>query len=329
MSPCGFSLDSSHAQQEAANWVRTAFHDAITHNKTTGAGGLDASILFEISRDENPGLGFNSTFNFLGAFYNSMASMADLIALGAIVAIQSCGGPALPFRGGRIDAIEAGPPGVPGPTESTQLIQERFANSGFNVSDMISMVACGHSLGGVHGEDFPDVTSDTSASNRVTFETTPSQFDNKIVTEYLDNSTANPLVVGKNDTFNSDKRVFSSDGNVTMKAMLSPKSFQDTCRSILTRMIDTVPSNITLSEVMLPVELRPDAIQLSLNADKNLAFMGRVRVRTTMRNADALTVTLKYKPRSGEECANCIITTTRPLFRGGQSMGFNEVFTVS
>jgi hypothetical protein len=28
----------------------------------------------------------------------------------------------------------------------------------------------------------------------------------------------NPLVVGLNDTGNSDKRIFSSDGNVTMRA---------------------------------------------------------------------------------------------------------------
>jgi len=37
------------------------------------------------------------------------------------------------------------------------------------------------------------------------------------VTEYLDGSTTNILVVGANQTMNSDLRVFESDGNSTMK----------------------------------------------------------------------------------------------------------------
>ena len=38
--------------QEAANWVRTAYHDMATHNVDTGEGGLDASIYFELDRAE-------------------------------------------------------------------------------------------------------------------------------------------------------------------------------------------------------------------------------------------------------------------------------------
>ena len=37
-------------------------------------------------------------------------------------------------------------------------------------------------------------------------------------TEYIAGTTQNPLVVGLNDTTNSDKRIFGSDGNVTMRS---------------------------------------------------------------------------------------------------------------
>lgn len=37
------------------------------------------------------------------------------------------------------------------------------------------------------------------------------------VTEYLDGTTQNILVIGTNQTMNSDLRVFDSDGNSTMK----------------------------------------------------------------------------------------------------------------
>ena len=39
--------------------------------------------------------------------------------------------------------------------------------------------------------------------------------------EFIAGTTANPLVVGHNDTTNSDKRIFASDGNVTMQGYVS------------------------------------------------------------------------------------------------------------
>ena len=39
--------------------------------------------------------------------------------------------------------------------------------------------------------------------------------------EFVEGTTGNPLVVGANDTTNSDKRIFASDGNVTMKGYVS------------------------------------------------------------------------------------------------------------
>lgn len=71
---CDFLLNDNpnKGEQTAAQWVRIAFHDAVTHNKNTGLGyvvislweveiltflysGLDASISFESNREENSG----------------------------------------------------------------------------------------------------------------------------------------------------------------------------------------------------------------------------------------------------------------------------------
>uniref|UniRef100_A0A0W0FQC1 Uncharacterized protein n=1 Tax=Moniliophthora roreri TaxID=221103 RepID=A0A0W0FQC1_MONRR len=56
-----------------------------------------------------------------------------------------CGGPVIPVRAGRNDAKEAGPLGVPG-------------TGGFNRGDMIPVVTCGHTPGGVHGDHHPQHT---------------------------------------------------------------------------------------------------------------------------------------------------------------------------
>ncbi len=57
---------------------------------------------------------------------------ADVIAIGAIFAVSTCGGPIIPFSGGRI-------------------------GQGFNQTEMIKLVACGHTMGGVRSSDFPQL----------------------------------------------------------------------------------------------------------------------------------------------------------------------------
>ncbi len=74
--------------------------------------------------------------------------MADLIACGAAIAVGSCGGPYVPLRGGRIDATEAGPPGVCGPETDLEATLNKFEAAGFNQADTIALTACGHTMGG-------------------------------------------------------------------------------------------------------------------------------------------------------------------------------------
>jgi catalase (peroxidase I) len=124
---------------------------------------MDASISFEVSRPENVGSAFNKTLSQFSPFLSTRSSMADLIAMGAISSVYTCsrGSVIIPFRGGRIDATEAGPAGVPQPQQDLSTHTAIFARQGFNTSEMIGLVACGHTFGGVHGVDFPDIVNIT------------------------------------------------------------------------------------------------------------------------------------------------------------------------
>jgi hypothetical protein len=58
----------------AAQWIRVLFHDFITANVHAGTGGVDASIGFETSREENKGSAFNDSFTFWGGYVNKHVS---------------------------------------------------------------------------------------------------------------------------------------------------------------------------------------------------------------------------------------------------------------
>lgn len=158
-----------------------------------------------------------------------------MIALAAVLAVEGCGGPIIPYSAGRVDATVAGPSTVPQPQQPLASHIASFQSQGFNESEMISLVSCGHTFGGVRQGDFPlIVTESLGATDVATFDTTPA-FDNTMwvhltsafpfifneiidsVSEYLMNTTKDVLVVGPNITTRSDFRIFSSDGNATMQ----------------------------------------------------------------------------------------------------------------
>lgn len=74
--------------------------------------------------------------------------MADIIALSVATAIGACGGPQIPLRGGRVDATEGGPFGVPEPETDIETTLNTFSGAGFNKADAIGLTACGHTMGG-------------------------------------------------------------------------------------------------------------------------------------------------------------------------------------
>ncbi|KAJ6495222.1 heme peroxidase [Mycena sanguinolenta] len=303
--PCNEFIpgSSSSGRSDAADWIRTAYHDMATYNSTDGTGGLDASIRFaeEQARDENIGDGFANTMNIVPLLQSRYISMADSIALLAVTAIENCGGPQVAFRGGRLDAAEANSPGVPEPEQDLDTHIASFARQGFTQTEMIGLVACGHTFGGVQQTFFPDIvptepTDPTDTENVAHFDTTYFTFDNNVATEYISGTTQNPLVVGFNDTTNSDKRIFGSDGNVTMQSFAnSAQLFASTCADLFARMLDTVPSGVTLSDVLTPLPVKPANVILTMIGNV-LHMTGELRLWNT---SSSTTVSMLWTDHAG------------------------------
>lgn len=345
--PCSFG-QSSLGRQTAAEWIRTAFHDLIGHNAVSREGGLDASIMFELDREDNADTRpvFDATLHFMSLFHTSRSSVADLLALGVYTSLANCGGPRLPLRFGRLDAIEADATGVltPQPHESLAEHTALFSRAGFSETDMISLVACGHTLGGVHAAYFPQIIGPVelnqdgdhgalSQPDVVHFESSAGSsavFDNAVVLEYLSGTGSNPLVYSPNATFRSDARIFSSDQNKTVRALGDPSSFPRTCSHVFGRMLDLVPQNknIQLSAPIEPTDVKPYIREQSIDSSGDIRFSGRVRVRlsgATARSADDLEVELSIETRSVSDAIQ--IKTVRGKKSGGLSLGhFGDEF---
>lgn len=328
VSPCDNEA-SGPGRQNAAEWLRVGFHDMSTANTFFGTGGLDGSLQYELDNGENTGPGHKTTLEFMSPYNSPRASLSDLIALGVYTSVRSCGGPAIPFRAGRIDATEKGNTGVPQPQNSVFTFQQQFERMGFNTEEMIQVTACGHTLGGVHNSEFPDLVPANAGKNgEIPLDMTMSVFDNKVVTEYLSGTTQNPLVVGPSIKVskNSDFKVFNADGNKTMEALADSQKFTNACKTVLQKMIDVVPQGVKLTDPITPYTVKPVDLQLTLaQGGKALQFTGYIRVRTTGLAKDSISsITINYKNRQGKaSCGDsCVITSTVQ----GVSQGFDDTF---
>ncbi|KAF8188818.1 heme peroxidase, partial [Mycena galopus ATCC 62051] len=279
----------------------SAYHDMATYNISTGLGGLDGSITFETNRPENIGTAFNTTALF---FAPLQTKLSDVLALGVILAIKNCAGPNIPFQPGRIDATKAGPFGVPQPQESLETHIAEFAHQGFNATEMIALVACGHTVGGIHQIDFPlsvtDAITTENPEGVVHFDDTFDVFDNQIATKYINGSSVDQLLVGFNAKTNSDARIFASDGNQTMLAFAqSNDAFLSRCGDLLGRMLDTVPASVQLGDVIEPLTVKPYELSLFFNTTGGLQLSGYIRVCSTFSLVALSRLTLIWTDRNG------------------------------
>ncbi|KAJ7025119.1 L-ascorbate oxidase [Mycena alexandri] len=287
----------SLGESGAAEWIRFAYHDMATHNIEDGTGGLDNSLLLELDRAENVGVGMKHALADLSHFPNKYLSFSDVTAVGVAIASAQCQGPIVPIRAGRRDAIVAGPPGVPEPQQTLAEHTESFRLQGFTPEEMIALTACGHSVGGVRSNDFPAMVPPapgTTADNFILFDTTTA-LDNTVVLQYLNSTTKNALVVDKNVTLISDFRIFNSDGNVTMNQLADPETFDQTCSRLFAQMINTVPAGVTLTDVIEPILTKVDGVQLSIGYD-TLLLSASLRF---LNSSDQRTVKILWNDKAG------------------------------
>jgi hypothetical protein len=95
-------------------------------------------------------------------------------------------------------------------------------------------------------------------------------------------------------------------------------------------MIEVVPSGVTLTDPIVPYDVKPYALQLTLlNGGTAVSFTGEIRIRTTTLPASQIvSVQLVYMDRNGgSECGNggCTISSSYE----GSSAGFDDSFVVS
>ena len=321
VTPCSFS-EFDVGRQTAAEWLRIGFHDMATANAFfEPRGGIDGSIGFELNSGENIGDGFATSLQTYSNFYNSRLPISDMIALGVYASVRACGGPVVPMRGGRVDATQAGPLGVPQPQNGQATFKNQFARMGLSTVDMIQMVACGHTLGGVHSKNFPDIVPAGTAPNDFALFDSTTDFDNKIATRYINGPDTDPLAVGPVPVKNADLAVFTADQNVTLKAMTDAATFNSMCSSALQKMIELVPTNVTLSDVIAPYDVKPAGLQLTLlSGGAQIKFSGDIRVRTTV--SQISNVQVVYMDRTG--AAGGTIATSV----SGTANGFDDSFSV-
>ncbi|KAI0911759.1 heme peroxidase [Ustulina deusta] len=282
----GAAADNS-GRTTSAQWLRVLFHDFVTADVEAGTGGIDASIGFETSREENKGSAFNDSFTFWRPFVNEFVPMADLVALGTVLSVSLCGGRNIPFRPGRVDALGADPiTGVPEPGTSLEETLGQFERSGFDQVDAIGLTACGHTLGSAHHSGFPEVSdnSTVSANNTnggINFDSTRGMFDSRVVREYMDGTgnRGGPLVTSFNETSRSDLRLYESDGNATMRALYAQgDGFLDTCVGLLGRVINTVPAHVELRDAIHPMSIKPVNVTWDIAGSGRLELSGRIRI---------------------------------------------------
>ncbi|ETI23325.1 hypothetical protein G647_05125 [Cladophialophora carrionii CBS 160.54] len=327
LQPCTIAKEPGHSI--AAAFVRTAFHDMAPFDIATGVGGTDASIGFELDSSiypTNTGIAFNNTMHFYSQFFNSRTSMADLVNVGLYMAVRACGGPIVPVRAGRVDATGPGPVGVPEPTDPMPKMIGIFRRMGFSPEEMVFVTACGHSLGGVHSAEHPDIVPPNSTPLDVQdLDSTNATFDNAVVTEFLDGTTKNPLVVGANPAAYSDGRIFGLNNRQTVSALADPYAFANTCSGIFQKMVNTVPRAVELSDIITPYELKPTNLQLNVAADgQNLEFSGELRIHTNdLPSSSIASVQLIYRDRTGASDSAYTISATV----AGDANGFDDTFT--
>jgi hypothetical protein len=115
----------------------------------------------------------------------------------------------------------------------------------------------------------------------VNFDTSRGVFDSLVVHEYIDGTgqQGGPLVTSFNETSRSDLRLYESDGNKTMKELYDIGDvFQDICVQVMGRMINTVPSAVSLQGPISPLPIKPINVTWDFDSDRQLTLSGKIRV---------------------------------------------------
>jgi len=155
--------------------VRLAWHAAGTYDKNSQNGGSNgATMRFAPESSDGANAGLDIARMLIEPVKTKFpnASYADLWTLAGAVAVEEMGGPAIPWRPGRSDYVDASkvPPNgrLPDATQGKDHIRQVFYRMGFNDQEIVALLGA-HTLGRCHltrsGFDGPWTRAPTTFSN--------------------------------------------------------------------------------------------------------------------------------------------------------------------
>lgn len=129
------------------------------------------------------------------------------------------------------------------------------------------------------------------------FDDSPFVFDNLGVKNYLlgTGKAGGPLVTSANATVRSDLRIFTSDNNATIKAIASTQStFETACLKVFAKMVNTVPSGVTLSAPIGPRKFITMYSYVELSSTGVLSYIGQIGGYSKTAAPSTVSYTYKY-----------------------------------
>lgn len=137
--------------------LRLAWHASGTYNKEDGTGGSNyATMRFPNEAGHGANAGLSVARDALEPIKKQFPwiSYGDLWTLAGVAAVQETGGPAIPWRAGRVDGVEAHqtPDGrLPDAAQGSSHIRDIFGRMGFNDQEMVALIGA-HALGRCHAD---------------------------------------------------------------------------------------------------------------------------------------------------------------------------------
>jgi len=138
--------------------VRLAWHAAGTYDKVSRTGGSNGgTIRFHPESSHGANAGLKVARDLLEPIKKQFPgiSYADLYTLAGAVAIEELGGPKIPWRSGRSDAVDGKscPPDgrLPDASKAQDHVRQIFGRMGFNDQEIVALLGA-HSLGRCHGD---------------------------------------------------------------------------------------------------------------------------------------------------------------------------------
>ncbi|TFJ80668.1 hypothetical protein NSK_008094 [Nannochloropsis salina CCMP1776] len=152
----GLLIDLYRAKPCMPIMVRLAWHDAGTFCAKDNTGGANASIRFEPEISHGANAGLTAATQLVQTIKDKVPEIgyADLYQLASVVAVEFCGGPSIPFRLGRKDAVEkeVTPDGrLPDAKQGHEHLRDIFYRMGFVDREIVALSGA-HALGRAHAD---------------------------------------------------------------------------------------------------------------------------------------------------------------------------------